>query len=149
MIRRLALLVCSLLFAGVVYAQTSTTSAEQAVLSYSATNATPCSIEVSTTAVTYTPLAYPVDAAKFSNANSDGLSNVGARQFVVGQKWVGTESANVPASITVTPGQASRTAKVTSQGIVTGGNLVTVTGPTHPFVYGDYITVTSSGNNDP
>lgn len=105
-------------------------AATQAVLYYAATNAVPCSIEVSTSA-TYSPVVYAVDATKFSGANSDGLSNIGARQLVVGQKWIGT------ASITVPVGNASRS----------GTSIVTVNNVPHPFIVGDYITVADTSSD--
>ncbi len=57
----------------------------QAVLSYPATSSSACTIEVSEDP-SYSPLVYDVDPLVFTGAGSDGLSNIGTRQFVVGKR---------------------------------------------------------------
>ena len=112
-----------------VRAQTASATATQAVLGYTATNTNNCKVEVSTSA-SYSPLVYAVDPTIFTNANLDGQTNTGARQFVVGQKWIAQENVSPPA-ITVTAGNAVR-----------AGMVVTVTFTSQPFVVGDDIAVT-------
>jgi hypothetical protein len=114
-------------------------TATQYVMSYTAANSSPCTIEVSTSP-TYNPLVHAVDATIFSKSNLDGQTNAGSRAFVVGQKWIAQENV-APPSITVAA--ASRGAS---------SNLVTVNYTNHPFVVGDNITImgmTNSAYNDP
>jgi len=114
-------------------------TATQYVMSYTATNSSQCTVEVSTSP-TYRPLVHAVDPTIFANANLDGQTNTGSRAFVVGQKWIAQENVAPPA---IAVGGASRPAN---------SNLVTVNLAGQPFVVGDNITITGMANaayNDP
>jgi uncharacterized repeat protein (TIGR03803 family) len=125
---------------------TSGATATQYVLSYTAANTNPCTIEVSTSP-SYAPLVHAVDPKISAGSNLDGQTNAGARAFVVGQRWVATENMSPP-SITVAAGNPSR-ASLTVTGTnhaLTYGNVI-VNYSNQPFLAGDNIVVTGNDSN--
>jgi hypothetical protein len=138
------LLLILVVVCGSAWAQITTT-ATQVVLSYSASTTSQCTVEVSTNS-SYSPMVHAVDPTIFTNANLDGQTNAGARQFVVGQRWIATETVSTP-SITIGASAASRapfTLRASPGPSVYGA--ITVTYTSQPFIAGDNIIVTGMTN---
>lgn len=97
----------SLLFLLAIPAWATTTfvsvdaSATQAVLKYSTTFATACTVEVSTS-ITYLPLVFDVDTLIYSGSNMDSrepyLIFGAERTFVIGKRLTQRDSAGIPRS---------------------------------------------------
>lgn len=60
-------------------------TATQYIMNYTATNTSPCTIEISESN-SYSPLVHYVDGSLFAGASSDGQTNNGPRIFVVGRR---------------------------------------------------------------
>lgn len=115
------------------------TTALQAALNYTAANSNQCTVEVSTSP-TYSPVVLAVDATKFINANMDGQTNIGARTFVVGRRWIAQENVSPP-SASVTACTVGAVPKRT-----TSSKPVACTITNSPFAPGDNVVVTAQTN---
>jgi hypothetical protein len=123
-----------------------TTTATQAALNYSTTTTSQCQIEVSTSNM-YSPLVHAVDPTLFANANMDGQTNAGARQFVVGQRWVGQENASPPSIMVGATSASLAVLSVRASPVNLKYGNITVTYTGQPFSAGDNIVVTGMGNS--
>ena len=66
------------------------TTSTQAVLSYDAPDANPCTLQVTPSATSLAPPVYAVDPTLFPGGNSDGGTTAGPRTFVVGKRTIAT-----------------------------------------------------------